>query len=50
MTAQDLVRFDSGDSLVAYLAQPNASAAVCDSRATGPHLSHVDDDVRAAIV
>ena len=50
MMAQDVVRFDSGDALVAYLSQPNASGAVCDLRATGPHLSHVDDDVRSSLV
>src|SRR5262249_27536626 len=50
MRAEDLSRFPSGDALVAYLAQRGASPAVCDLRATGPHLSHYDADVRDALV
>src|SRR5215471_13621601 len=50
MTARDLARFDSGDALVTYLAQADASPTVCDSQAKGPHVSRVDDDVRESLV
>ena len=50
MTAEDLARFDSGDALVAYLGQPDASANVCDLRAQGPHVGSTGDDVRKALV
>ena len=38
MTAAELAAYDSGDALVAYLGQPDASPTVCDLRAQGPHL------------
>jgi len=50
MTAAELAAYDSGDALVAYLGQTDASPTVCDLRATGPHLSTVDDDARRALV
>lgn len=50
ITSQDLVRFHSAAALVAYLRQPDASPSVCDPRATGPHVVHLDDDMRSALV
>ena len=50
MTAEDLVRYPSGEALVAYLGQPDASANVCDLRAQGPHVVRVDDEVHKALV
>ncbi len=50
MTAEAAVQYDSGDALVAYLAQPDATATVCDSHARGPHVDHLDEDMREALV
>ncbi len=50
MTGQDLVRLDSGDALVAYLGQSDASPTVCDSQARGPHLRHFDGSMRTSLV
>jgi hypothetical protein len=50
MTAGDLAKLDSGDALVAYLHAPGASPAVCDLRAAGPHLTHFDAVVAAALI
>jgi len=50
MTAGDLARLDSGEALVAYLHAPGASPAVCDLRASGPHLTHFDAGVATALV
>jgi hypothetical protein len=50
MTAQDLVRLDSGDALVAYLGQPDASPTVCDARASGPHLAHFDESSLRSLI
>src|SRR5262245_6122152 len=50
MTASDLARLDSGDALVAYLHAPGASPAVCDLRASGPHLTHFDAGVATTLV
>ncbi|HEY7957915.1 MAG TPA: hypothetical protein VII38_21585, partial [Polyangia bacterium] len=50
MTAAELVGYDSGDALVAYLSQPDASPSVCDLRARGPHLYALDEDTRRALV
>lgn len=50
MTAGDLARLDSGEALVAYLHAPGASPAVCDLAAAGPHLTHFDAGVAAALV
>jgi hypothetical protein len=37
-TAEQMARFDTGDALVFYLAQPGATAAVCDRNSQGPHF------------
>jgi hypothetical protein len=50
MTAADVAGLGSGDALVAYLAQRDASPAVCDLRATGPHVSRFDHDVATALI
>ena len=50
MTAADLVGYDSGPALVAYLGQPDASPTVCNLGARGPHLSTLDADTRRALV
>jgi hypothetical protein len=50
MTAIEFSSYDSGPALVAYLGQPDASPAVCDLRARGPHLSRLDDEGRTALV
>jgi hypothetical protein len=50
MTAQDLARLESSDALVAYLAQPDASPSVCDPRAAGPHVRHVDARALSSVV
>src|SRR5579859_2346105 len=50
MTAGQMVTFNSPEALVAYLAQPDASAAVCDLRAQGPHFARLYDDVHRALV
>jgi len=50
MTAQELVRFDAGDALVAYLAQPDASPTVCDPRAAGPHVLHWNESVLSSLM
>ena len=50
MTAAQLIQYDSGPALVAYLAQSDASPTVCDLHARGPHLSRMTADVRTALV
>jgi len=50
MTAQELVRFDAGDALVAYLSQPDASPTVCDPLAAGPHVLHWNEGVLSSVV
>jgi hypothetical protein len=50
MTASDVARISSGDAMVAYLQGPGASPAVCDLRASGPHLTRFDVGVAAALV
>ena len=50
MTAAELVRYDSGPALVAYLGQPDASPTVCDLRARGPHISALTADMRGALI
>ncbi|HEX6839865.1 MAG TPA: hypothetical protein VF334_24990, partial [Polyangia bacterium] len=50
MTAAELAADGSGDALVAYLGQRDASPTVCDLGAAGPHLAGLDDDDRAALV
>ncbi len=50
MTAADAARLDSADALVAYLAQRDASPAVCDFRSTGAHVTRFDHDMAKALV
>ena len=50
MTAADLATLDSGDALVAYLAQRDASPAVCDLRSTGPHVTPFDEEMATTLV
>src|SRR5262245_24811394 len=50
MTGQDLERLGTGDALVAYLAQADASPTVCDASAKGPHVARFDDDLRDSLV
>ena len=50
MTAAELVRYDSGPALVAYLGQPDASPTVCDLRARGPHVSALTADIRGTLI
>ena len=50
MTAAELVQYDSGPALVAYLGQPDASPTVCDPRARGPHVPEFTDDIRRALI
>jgi hypothetical protein len=50
MTAADMVAYHSGAAVVAYLGQPDASPAVCDLRARGPHVAAFTEDVRGALV
>ncbi|HLK92034.1 MAG TPA: hypothetical protein VKZ18_19235 [Polyangia bacterium] len=50
MTAAELVRYDSGPALIAYLGQPDASTAVCDLRAQGPHVPAFTPDIRRALI
>lgn len=50
MTAAELAQYDSGPALAAYLSQPDATPDACDPSARGPHVSHLDEDVRDALV
>src|SRR5437867_3890288 len=50
MTAADVASYDSGPALVAYLSQSDASPAVCDMRARGPHVALLDPSMRRAFV
>ena len=50
MTAAQLVQYNSGPALVAYLAQSDASPTVCDLRALSPHVPRMTADMRAALV
>lgn len=50
MTAAELVRYDSGPALVAYLGQPDASPAICDLRAQGPHVPAWTAPLRASLI
>ncbi len=50
MTAADIANLDSGDALIAYLAQRDASPAVCDLRSTGPHVTRFDRDMATVLV
>lgn len=44
MTANEMASHGSGAALVAYLGQPDASVAVCDGSAAGPHVEALDED------
>src|SRR5580704_7081448 len=50
MTASELARYGTGHALVAYLGQPDASPAVCDPEAKGPHLGPLDEGGVSALV
>jgi len=50
ITARDLADLGSGDALIAYLRQPDASPSVCSPRTSGPHLTRLDESVRASLV
>ncbi|BDG01495.1 hypothetical protein [Anaeromyxobacter oryzae] len=49
MTAAELSVHADGAALVAYLSQPDASAAVCDVRSPGSHFTRMDEEARAAL-
>jgi hypothetical protein len=46
MTASQLAEHNDGGALVTYLGQRDATAAVCDLGAPGPHLASSDADAR----
>jgi hypothetical protein len=50
LTAADVVSFNSASTLVSYLAQRDASPALCDLRSTGPHVSRFEDNTAVALV
>ena len=50
MTGAEVAHLASGDALVAYLAQPDASLGVCNPKSRGPHLLQLDRDTAAALV
>src|SRR5262252_10986811 len=50
MTANDIAGHDPGPALVAYLAQPDASATICNANARGPHVTTLDGDVRKTLI
>ena len=50
MTAAQLIQYNSGPALVAYLAQSDATPTVCDLHARGPHLAGLTAKVRTALV
>jgi hypothetical protein len=50
MTAAEVAGFDSGEALVAYLAQRDASPAVCDVRSRDPHITRFDRDTATTLV
>lgn len=50
MTANELVREPSGDALVHYLAQPDASPSVCDPLSSTPHVRRLDEDASEELV
>jgi hypothetical protein len=50
MTAAELATYDTGPALVAYLGQPDASAAVCDGRARGPHVGALVPEMQKSLV
>ncbi len=50
MTAGDVGSFDSGEALVTYLSQRDASPAVCNFRSKGPHITRLDRDAATALI
>jgi hypothetical protein len=50
MTAGDAVSRQTPEALVAYLGQPDASPALCDPLAHGPHVAAFTDEIRSALV
>lgn len=50
MTADDLVRYNTGPALVVYLGQPDASPSVCDPRSQSPHLPELPPEMQEALV
>jgi hypothetical protein len=50
VTATQLAERSTGRTLSTYLGQRDASAAVCDLNARGPHLAVVDADVRQGLM
>ncbi len=50
MTAAEMASFDTGEALVAYLAQHDASPRACDLRSTGPHVRRIDGLMASALV
>ncbi|MDR0480460.1 MAG: hypothetical protein LBG66_01085, partial [Gallionellaceae bacterium] len=50
MTAQDMTTLGTSDALVTYLAQPDATPAVCDTKSTGPHLTQFTPDFQDALI
>jgi hypothetical protein len=50
MTAAEMVQYNSGPALVAYLAQPDASPTACDLRALSPHVPAITVEIRRTLV
>jgi len=50
LTAADVAQLDSGAALITYLAQRDASPAVCDTRSAGAHVSRFDWNRSEALV
>jgi len=50
LTASDVAQLDSGAALITYLAQRDASPAVCDTRSAGAHVSRFDWNRSEALV
>ena len=50
MTAASAASFDSGDALVAYLSQRDASPAICELRSTSPHVTRFDREMAKALI
>src|SRR5512133_3854324 len=50
MTADTMVRHNTGAALVAYLGQPDASPSVCDLKSQGPHLTELTGDAEDALM
>ncbi|HEY7371127.1 MAG TPA: hypothetical protein VIF57_03040 [Polyangia bacterium] len=50
LTAADVAQLDSGAALIIYLAQRDASPAICDTRSAGAHVSRFDWNRSEALV